>query len=257
MILIAGPCVIDEKTYEISLELSKIFDRYSDNFECYFKASYDKANRTSGTSYRGPGMVQGLKLLKRIKRKTGMRITTDVHAVDQVKPVAAVVDMVQIPAFLCRQTDLLVAAGQCGRDVNIKKGQFMAPWDMVLAVEKVEAAGCKERITVTERGASFGYNRLVVDMCSIPLMRSMGLKAILDCTHSLQLPAAGAGCSASQPREFAKTLAYAATAAGTDGLFFEVYPNPDEAKCDGPNSIALEDLEPILNRVLAIKSVRP
>ena len=253
MILIAGPCVIDEKTLEIAQELSKIFDRYADNFECYFKASYDKANRTCGTSYRGPGLFNGLKVLKRIKKSTGMRLTTDVHAVDQVETVAKVVDMVQVPAFLCRQTDLLRKVGSCACEVNIKKGQFMAPWDMVHAVEKAKEAGCKERITVTERGASFGYNRLVVDMCSIPMMRSMGLKAILDCTHSLQLPGAGAGCSASQPREFAKTLAYAATAAGTDGLFFEVYPEPDEAKCDGPNSIALSDLEPILERVLKIR----
>lgn len=252
MILIAGPCVIDEQTPEIASVLAEIFGRYAGYFECYFKASYDKANRTSLNSYRGPGITKGLQVLKRIKNKHHLLITTDVHSVEEVSKSAAVVDMIQIPALLCRQTDLLAAAGKSKRRVNIKKGQFMAPWDMANAVEKVEAAGCSE-VTVTERGTSFGYNRLMVDMFSIPIMQKAGLKVIVDCTHSLQLPGAGSGCSASQPREFVKTLALAATAAGADGLFFEVYPEPDSAKCDGPNSVRLDELEPLLNAVLAVR----
>jgi 2-dehydro-3-deoxyphosphooctonate aldolase (KDO 8-P synthase) len=253
MILIAGPCVLDEQAPAIADALEPIFNRYAAHFETYFKASYDKANRTSIKSYRGPGIVKGLQVLKRIKKKHRFLLTTDVHSVEEVQRAADVVDMVQIPALLCRQTDLLVAAGKCGRRVNIKKGQFMAPWDMVHAVDKVKEAGCKEQITVTERGASFGYNRLVVDLCAIPAMQAMGLTTILDCTHSLQLPAAGCGCSASQPREYARTLAWAATAAGVDGLFFEIYPDPDNAKCDGPNSLTVESFEAVLEKVVAVR----
>jgi 2-dehydro-3-deoxyphosphooctonate aldolase (KDO 8-P synthase) len=253
MIIIAGPCVIDEKTLEIALELSSIYNRYAEHFEFFFKASYDKANRSCMDSYRGPGLEKGLKILKSIQKRTGMRLTTDVHSVQEVSKAALVVDMIQIPALLSRQTDMLVASGKCGRHVNIKKGQFAAPGDMVHAVEKVEAGGCKQQIYVTERGSSFGYNRLVVDMLSIPVLKQAGLTPLFDCTHSLQLPAAGIGCSASQPREYARTLALAATAAGAEGLFFEVYPEPDKAKCDGANSIRLDSVADLIQDVLEVK----
>lgn len=255
MIFIAGPCVIDESTLKIAEALWPILNKYASMHEFYFKASFDKANRSCVNSYRGPGLAAGLKVLKRIKKRYGFKITTDVHELEQVKPVSDVVDMLQIPALLCRQTDLLMACGMAGREVNIKKGQFMAPWDMAAAVEKVEAGGCKERIFITERGTTFGYNRLVVDCLSIPMMKKMGLKTILDCTHSLQLPAAGCGCSASQPREFATTLANVATIAGADGIFCEVYPVPDEAKCDGPNSIIIDDFERMVYNVSCIETL--
>jgi 2-dehydro-3-deoxyphosphooctonate aldolase (KDO 8-P synthase) len=253
MILIAGPCVIDKQTLKIADLVAAVFERYNTHFECYFKASYDKANRTSHTSYRGPGLTEGLKVLKEIKKSTGMPVITDVHREQDVAQVADAVDMIQVPALLSRQTDLVMAVGASGRRVNIKKGQFASPWDMSHAVDKLKAAGCNQDIYVTERGTSFGYQRLIVDICSVPILQRMGMNVLLDCTHSLQLPAAGTGCSASQPREFAKTLALAATAAGADGLFFEVYPNPDEALCDGQNSISLTQLTDILDNVLAIR----
>jgi 2-dehydro-3-deoxyphosphooctonate aldolase (KDO 8-P synthase) len=247
MKLILGPCVIDESTIEIALFVSTIFNRYADRFECYFKASWDKANRTSGDGYRGPGLVAGLKTLKTVKRKFGMMLTTDVHEVCQVKAVAAVVDMIQVPALLCRQTDLLVECGKAGRRVSVKKGQFMAPVDMVHVYNKVAGAGCKE-VTVIERGTSFGYNRLVVDMTSFAIMTNLGLETVFDVTHSLQLPGAGCGCSAGSV-EYVVPLARAALAAGADGLFMEVCVDRSRAKCDGPNSVQTDELEGVLEAI--------
>jgi 2-dehydro-3-deoxyphosphooctonate aldolase (KDO 8-P synthase) len=242
---------MDDKTEDIASELSSIMSRFEVDF--YFKASFDKANRTSLESYRGPG-IESIYRLGNIRKKHDIKVTTDVHECWQVSAVASRVDMVQIPALLCRQTDLLAEAGKHSKAVNIKKGQFAAPWDMAHAVEKVRAQeGCRN-ITVTERGTTFGYNRLVVDMLSIRSIQEMaGVKVIFDCTHSLQLPAAGSGCSASQPRDYARTLALAATAAGCDGLFFEVYPDPDRAKCDGPNSIRLDSVASLLHDVLEVR----
>jgi 2-dehydro-3-deoxyphosphooctonate aldolase (KDO 8-P synthase) len=249
MKLILGPCVIDESTVEIASHVSTLFNRYADRFECYFKASWDKANRSSGGSYRGPGLVAGLKTLKAVKRKYGMMLTTDVHETSQVKDVAAVVDMLQVPALLCRQTDLLVACGVSGRRVSVKKGQFMAPWDMVHVYNKVAGAGCKE-VTIIERGTSFGYNRLVVDMTSFAVMKGLGLETVFDVTHSLQLPGAGVGCSAGSV-EYVVPLARAALGAGADGLFMEVCVDRAKAKCDGPNSVEVGELEGVLEAIFA------
>ena len=249
MKLILGPCVIDEATLEIASHVAGLFDRYADRHECYFKASWDKANRTSGGSYRGPGLVAGLKVLKAVKKKTGMMLTTDVHETSQVGAVAAVVDMLQVPALLCRQTDLLVACGASGRRVSVKKGQFMAPWDMVHVYNKVAGAGCKE-VTIIERGTSFGYNRLVVDMTGFCTMKGLGIgEVVFDVTHSLQLPGAGCGCSAGSV-EYVVPFARAALAAGADGLFMEVCLDRSKAKCDGPNSVQVDELEGVLNAIL-------
>ena len=249
MKLIIGPCVIDDSTVEVAGHVAALFNRYADRHECYFKASWDKANRTAGGSYRGPGLENGLKALKAVKRKYGMMLTTDVHEVGQVKAVAGVVDMIQVPALLCRQTDLLVACGASGRRVSVKKGQFMAPWDMVHVYNKVRGAGCKE-VTIIERGTSFGYNRLVVDMLSFPVMEKLGIEAVFDCTHSLQLPGAGTGCSAGST-EYVVPLARAAVAAGAKGLFMEVCVDRSRAKCDGPNSVQTDELEGVLGAIFA------
>lgn len=249
MKLILGPCVIDESTLEVAAAVAPVFRRYADRCECYFKASWDKANRTSGGSYRGPGMTAGLKVLKTVKRKTGMMLTTDVHEVSQVAPVAAVVDMLQVPALLCRQTDLLVACGAAGRRVSVKKGQFMAPWDMGHVYNKVRGAGCDD-ITVIERGTTFGYNRLVVDMLSFPILKGMGITTVFDCTHSLQLPGAGDGCSAGSVA-YVVPLARAALGAGAQGLFLEVCLDRSKAKCDGPNSVQVDEIEGVLEAIFA------
>ena len=252
MIVIAGPCVIDEQTEAIAERLDQIFLKYGDDCQFYFKASYDKANRSRGISYRGPGFQKGIERLAKLKDRFGFSITTDVHTEWQAEQAAQVVDVIQIPALLCRQTDLLVAAGYTAKAVNIKKGQFMAPWDMQWAVEKVRVAGC-QNVAIIERGTCFGYNRLVVDMLSIRQMRELtACPVIIDCTHSLQLPGAGSGCSASLARAYAATLANAATAAGSDGIFLECYPIPDQAKCDGPNSVTIEQLDEIIGTTLKI-----
>lgn len=216
-----------------------------------FKASFDKANRTSKNSFRGPGLEKGLRLLGRLREELAVPIVSDVHEIRQVEPAADVLDIIQIPAFLCRQTDLLVAAAQSGKTVNLKKGQFVSPWDMQHAVNKLRDTGC-ERLLLTERGANFGYNNLVVDMRSFPVMRSFGCPVIYDATHSVQLPGGGDGCSAGQ-REFIPYLTRAAMAAGIDGLFMEVHPDPDKALCDGPNSWPLDKVEDLLKQLLIIR----
>jgi 2-dehydro-3-deoxyphosphooctonate aldolase (KDO 8-P synthase) len=253
MILIAGPCVIESREHCLSMAhaIKRITDRF-DFEEVYFKASYDKANRTSIDSYRGPGAEQGLPILKDVHRETGLLVTSDVHNVHEAYLAAGVLDLIQIPALLSRQTDLLVAAGRSAMAVNLKKGQFSAPWDMVFGVEKLEKAGCK-RIYVTERGNCFGYNRLVVDMASFYLMKSRmpKVKVLFDATHSSQFPAAGSGCSAGN-REFAPILAKAALAAGADGVFLEVHDDPDHALCDGPNSVRLSELPRIIEELVKV-----
>ncbi len=250
---IMGPCVIeDEKTFLSTAEsLAEISSRLKLPF--VFKASYDKANRTSLNSYRGPGMKAGLKLLKKAKRTFGFPVLTDVHCRNDVMEAAGVVDIIQIPAYLCRQTDLLVEAGRSGRAVNIKKGQFMAPQDMRHAVEKVLSTG-NDNIMLTERGVSFGYNNLVVDFRALPAMRSFGYPVVFDATHSVQTPA-GKGASSGGDRAMARCLARAAVAVGVDGVFMEVHPDPEKALSDGPNSIYIKDVPAIIRELLDIAGV--
>lgn len=254
--LIAGPCVIesDEHVLEMAKAIQTIARRLEIPF--VFKSSFDKANRTSLHSYRGPGLEKGLKALRRVKEETDLPVLTDVHEVSQVEPVAQVCDVIQIPAFLCRQTDLLLAAGRTGKVVNIKKGQFVSPQEICHAVEKVRSTG-NERILITERGSSFGYNNLVVDMRSLPILRGFGVPVVLDVTHSVQLPGGAGQASGGQP-EFIETLARAGVGAGLDGLFLEVHENPAAALSDGPNALPLAALEPLLERLRALdRVVRP
>lgn len=250
-IFIAGPCVIEtpETTFGIAEHLQKVTS--SLDVEFYFKASFDKANRTSASAYRGPGLRDGLRILSNIKQRLNVRLVTDVHSVDQVAPAADVVDIIQIPAFLCRQTDLLIEAGRTGKCVNIKKAQFMAPLDMKYAVEKVESTGNKN-ILVTERGATFGYNNLVVDFRSFSIMRTFGYPIVFDATHSVQIPSQGGKSSGN--REYAIPLARAAAAYGIDGLFCEVHPEPDKAMSDAANTLHLDDVEGLLKSVLTIRN---
>ena len=251
LLLIAGPCVLEsaEIIREIAVELKAIAARLGVSY--VFKASFDKANRTSLASFRGPGPEKGLRMLGRLRQEVGVPILSDIHEPDQAELAADVLDILQIPAFLCRQTDLLTAAARTGKVVNIKKGQFVAPWDMAHAVDKVRGAG-NERILLTERGAGFGYNNLVVDMRSLPIMRGLGFPVVFDATHAVQLPGGAGSCSGGQ-REFIPTLARAATAVGIDGLFFEVHPDPDKALCDGANSLPLTEVEPLMTQLLAIR----
>ena len=253
LVLIAGPCAIEDEalTLRIAEQLKQITAEL--NCELVFKASYDKANRTSVTSFRGLGMARGLRILERVRREFGLPVVSDVHAVDQVAAAAEVLDIIQIPAFLCRQTDLLVAAGQTGKPINIKKGQFLAPWDIEHGVKKIASSG-NERILLTERGASFGYNNLVSDMRSLVIMRKMGYPVIFDATHSVQLPG-GAGGASSGQREYVGALSRAAAAIGIDGLFWEVHENPDRALCDGANSLPLAQVKDMLRQVLEIDAV--
>src|ERR1700720_802549 len=256
LFLIAGPCVIESEEHALRMaEIIKGVAR-SLNFPFIFKASYDKANRTSIRSFRGPGLKEGLRILKRVKDEIHIPVLTDVHQVVDVPPVAEVVDVLQIPAFLCRQTDLVVAAALSGRPVNIKKGQFVSPWDMKHAVEKCRDAG-NSQVFVTERGSSFGYNNLVVDMRSLSIMRKFA-PVVFDATHSVQLPSAqadepGPAVSGGQP-EFIPVLARAAVAAGVDGVFLEVHDNPKEAKSDGANALESTKLRGVLKELLAIKN---
>jgi 2-dehydro-3-deoxyphosphooctonate aldolase (KDO 8-P synthase) len=217
-----------------------------------FKASYDKANRTSIQSYRGPGLADGLKILGRIKSELGVRIISDVHQVSEVAAAGEVLDIIQIPAFLCRQTDLVLEVARTGKPVNVKKGQFLSPWDMRNVVEKIASAG-NQRVLITERGSMFGYNNLVVDFRGIRVMQDVGCPVIFDATHSIQLPG-GQGSSSGGQREFAPLLAQAAVAAGADGVFMEVHPSPDDALCDGPNSLKLDDVPDLLTRLQAIRA---
>jgi 2-dehydro-3-deoxyphosphooctonate aldolase (KDO 8-P synthase) len=252
-ILIAGPCVIESEAHAAALaeRLADIARRSRVPF--VFKASFDKANRTAGTSFRGPGLDEGLRILAAIKSRCRVPVLTDIHEPQQARAAAEVADILQIPAFLCRQTDLLIAAAQTGRIVNIKKGQFLAPDDVKHAVAKVVAAG-NPRVFVTERGASFGYHNLVVDMRAFPMIRAQGVPVVFDVTHSLQLPGGGDGVTAGQA-EFIEPLASAGVAAGVDGVFLEVHDEPARAKSDAQNALRLDALEPLLRRLTAIDAI--
>ncbi|MFP4532279.1 MAG: 3-deoxy-8-phosphooctulonate synthase [Desulfobacterales bacterium] len=249
--LIAGPCVIEnhETPYEIAARLKQLTDQL--DIPYIFKASYDKANRTSIHSFRGPGITEGLKVLSRIRKELGVPVLSDIHQLADVAPAGRVLDVIQIPAFLCRQTDLLVEAAKTGKPLNIKKGQFLSPWDMTNVVEKIRHAG-NNQILITERGAMFGYNNLVSDFRSIPIMQKTGCPVVFDATHSVQLPG-GAGTASGGQREFAPLLAKAAIAVGADALFIEVHPDPDQALSDGPNAIKLDDVEKLLIRLKNIQ----
>jgi len=251
LVLISGPCVIEDydTTFEIASFLKESTEKL--NIPFIFKASYDKANRTSLKSYRGPGIKEGLKILERIRTELGIPILSDVHTIDEIELASEVLDIIQIPAFLCRQTDLVQTVARTGKPVNIKKGQFLAPWDIHNVVEKITATG-NDQIMITERGVMFGYNNLVVDFRGIKIMRDAGWPVIFDATHSIQLPG-GAGTSSDGQREFGPLLSRAAVAAGVDGIFLEVHTDPDNALCDGPNSLKLD----ILNKLLSsLKSIR-
>ena len=250
LFLIAGPCVIESEAHV--RKMAEAIQRITSDMGVpyIFKASYDKANRTSVKSFRGPGLVEGTKIIGRLAKDTGLPVLTDVHEPAHCEVASEAVDVLQIPAFLCRQTDLLVAAGKTGRAINIKKGQFVAPWDMKHPVEKVRSTG-NERVFLTERGASFGYNTLVVDYRSLPVMRSMA-PVVFDGTHSVQQPSVANGVSGGQP-EFIPMLARAAVAAGVDGVFLEVHDDPANAKSDGANALRLDLLKPLLEKLLAIQ----
>ena len=250
LLVIAGPCVIEseDNVMLIAGTMKEIAAR--NGIDYYFKASFDKANRTSISSFRGPGIDKGLDILRKVKEKYGLRICTDIHEPWQAAKVADVVDIIQIPAFLCRQTDLLVAAAKTGKLLNIKKAQFLAPWDMTHVVRKVEETGNKH-IMLCERGTMFGYNTLVVDMTSICELKKLGYPVVMDATHSVQKPG-GQGCTTGGCREYVEPLAKAAIAAGADALFFEVHPDPDHALSDGPNMVKLSEFESMLQRILKI-----
>ncbi|CAN5414220.1 3-deoxy-8-phosphooctulonate synthase [soil metagenome] len=249
LFLIAGPCVIESEAH--ARKMADAIQRIAADLSIpyIFKASYDKANRTSIRSFRGPGLVEGCRILKAVGESTGLPVLTDVHTAVDCPAVAEAVDVIQIPAFLCRQTDLLIAAAATGRAINVKKGQFVAPGDMKHAVQKIVDSG-NTRVCLTERGASFGYNNLVVDMRSLPIMRSFA-PVIFDGTHSVQTPSAGNGVSGGQP-EFIPVLARAAVAAGVDGIFLEVHDNPAEAKSDGANALRLDHLKAVLEQLLVV-----
>ena len=242
--LIAGPCVIEDEdtTFRVASFLRETADLLE--VPVFFKSSYDKANRTSFDSYRGPGIEKGLEILQRVREETGLPVLSDVHETKDIETAAGVLDIIQIPAFLCRQTDLIVSAARTGLPINIKKGQFLSPWDMEQAIGKAVSSG-NHRLLLTERGTTFGYNNLVVDLRSIAVMKGFGFPVIFDATHSVQLPG-GAGNSSGGQREFAEHLSRAAVAAGADGLFMEVHPHPDSALCDGPNSLPLKQVRPLL-----------
>ncbi len=245
--LIAGPCVIEseEMVMDIAEKMKEITERLGIDY--YFKASFDKANRTSISSFRGPGIEEGMRILKAVKDRFGLRIATDIHEPWQAKQAAEVADIIQIPAFLCRQTDLLVAAAQTGKIINIKKAQFLAPWDMRNVVNKVKESG-NEKLMLCERGTSFGYNTLVVDMTGIVEMKKFGCPVVFDATHSVQKPG-GKGDATGGNREFVEPLAKAALSVGADWLFMEVHPDPDHALSDGPNMVKLSDLEEMLKKM--------
>lgn len=253
LVLIAGPCVMESEAHTLDIARQLLELKNELGIGVVFKASFDKANRTSIDAYRGPGLDKGLAILDQVRRQTGLPVLSDVHDVSQVEAAAAVLDILQIPAFLCRQTDLLLAAGRSGKVVNIKKGQFLAPWDMANAVAKVASTG-NDRILLTERGTSFGYNNLVVDMRSLAIMREIGCPVVFDATHAVQLPG-GAGTASGGQRQFVAALSRAAAAVGIDGLFWEVHPDPDRALCDGANSLPLARVREVLEQVLAIDAI--
>ena len=250
LFVIAGPCVIESEdiTFHTAGRLKEICARTG--LPLLFKSSYDKANRSSLSSYRGPGLEKGLRILSDVRSKFDIPVISDIHSMEEVKPASEVLDVLQIPAFLCRQTDLVLAASKTGKIVNIKKGQFLAPWDMRNVIDKFVSTG-NRNLFITERGASFGYNNLVIDFRGFPVMRSFGYPLIFDVSHSLQLPGGKGKCSGGQ-REFADPLARAAVSVGIDGLFMEVHPEPDKALCDGPNMINLHEVETLLKTCMAI-----
>ena len=250
---IAGPCAIEGRTQalEVAAALKEIFAKVGMPF--VYKSSFDKANRSSASSFRGVGMFEGLSILADVREKVGVPVLTDVHLPEQAKPVAEVVDMLQTPAFLCRQTDLIEAVAATGKPVNIKKGQFLAPWEMENVLQKARATG-NERICLCERGTSFGYSNLVVDMRGLEIMKRSGAPVIFDATHSVQLPGVQGSCSGGQ-REFVPVLARAAVAVGVAGIFMEVHPDPDQAPCDGPNMLALKDLPGLLAELKAFEQL--
>ncbi|HEY4743544.1 MAG TPA: 3-deoxy-8-phosphooctulonate synthase, partial [Desulfuromonadaceae bacterium] len=248
----AGPCVIENESATLRCAERLMTICNGVGIPLIFKASYDKANRTSVTAFRGPGLKEGLRILAKVKESLGVPVLSDIHSIEQVAPAADVLDVLQIPAFLCRQTDLLTAAALTGRVINVKKGQFLAPWDMKNVAGKAAASG-NENIILTERGVSFGYNNLVVDMRSFPVMRASGYPVVFDATHSVQLPG-GQGESSGGQREFVEYLSRAAVATGIDGIFMEVHEDPDKALCDGPNSIPLGELPALLKTLKAVDS---
>lgn len=251
--LISGPCVIEnyETTYLIAEHLKKITRLLEIPF--IFKASFDKANRTSVHSFRGPGFDDGIDILARIKKELDIPIISDIHLPDQAKKAARVLDIIQIPAFLCRQTDLILAACNTGKPINIKKGQFLSPSECRNILNKAKETG-NTHICITERGSSFGYHNLVVDFRSIPIIQNLGVPVVFDATHSVQLPGSAMDASGGE-RQFVPALSRAAIAAGADGLFIETHPDPDKALCDGPNSLPLSDIEPFLSTLVAIKKI--
>lgn len=250
LFFIAGPCVIESESHALMMA-ERLAEAGSElGVPLIFKASYDKANRSSVKSFRGPGLKDGLRILAKLKKKTGLPILTDVHEAAQAAPAAEVCEVIQIPAFLCRQTDLLIAAGKTGATVNVKKGQFVSPWEMSNVVEKIASTG-NEKIIVTERGAMFGYQNLVVDMRSFPILRKLGYPVVFDVTHSVQLPGAEGKASGGQP-EFIEPLARAGVAAGVDGVFMEVHENPAKALSDGANALGLEKFKPLAEKLLKI-----
>jgi 2-dehydro-3-deoxyphosphooctonate aldolase (KDO 8-P synthase) len=253
LVLISGPCVIEN--YETTREIAGILKEITSKLEMpfIFKASYDKANRTSISAFRGPGLNDGLRVLKDIKEELGIPVLSDVHRISEIPAAARVLDIIQIPAFLCRQTDVIIEVAKTGKPVNVKKGQFLAPWDIANVAEKIISAG-NRRILITERGTMFGYNNLVVDFRSFMIMRKIGYPVIFDATHSVQLPG-GAGASSGGQREYAPMLARAAAAAGVDGIFMEVHSNPDKALCDGPNSLKLDTIDELLPQLKSIHTI--
>ncbi len=251
--VIAGPCVLESFSLARDTALAVKAAAEAAGLLAVFKSSYDKANRSSISGFRGPGLKQGLEWLARIREESGLPVITDVHEKEEIIPTAEVVDILQIPAFLSRQTSLLLAAGESGKIVNVKKGQFLSPWDMQGVIEKVRSTG-NNKVMATERGNSFGYNNLVVDMRSFPVMRGFGAPVIMDATHAVQLPG-GQGSSSGGDRRYVPAMAKAAVAAGADGVFMECHPDPDKALCDGPNSLNLKDLPALLKDLAAIWSI--
>jgi 2-dehydro-3-deoxyphosphooctonate aldolase (KDO 8-P synthase) len=249
--LIAGPDVIESEAHALKMASALREIARARGVPLIFKASFDKANRTSVASYRGPGMTEGLRILARVKQETGLPTTTDFHVPEQAEPVSRVVDLLQVPAYLCRQTDMLVAAGRTGRAVNVKKGQFLAPGDIAPAVEKIRSTG-NDAVIVTERGSTFGYGNLVVDFRSLPRMRALGVPVCFDATHSVQLPG-GLGTASGGEREFIPHLARAAVAVGVDAIFFEVHDDPDRAPCDGPSQFPLDGFGALVDSLLALR----
>lgn len=247
---IAGPCVIESE--ELTLNIAGKLKDYSEknNIPFIFKSSYDKANRTSVNSYRGPGIDEGLRILQKVKKEFNLPLLSDIHSTDEIKKSSEALDVIQIPAFLCRQTDIIVAAAKTGKPVNIKKGQFLSPYDVKNIIDKASSTG-NEKIMITERGASFGYNNLVVDMRSIPIMQSFGYPVVYDATHSVQLPGGQGSCSGGQ-REFIGPLARAAVSTGCDAVFMEVHENPDRALCDGPNMLSLNSFFELAKRLVEL-----